>query len=37
MKNKNNSKPNLRELLLYSGIATGITVVNVVVSSFLLF
>jgi len=35
--NKNKIKPNWRELLLYSGLATGITVVNVVVTSLVLF
>jgi len=35
--NKKNKKANVKELFLYSGIAICITVVNVAVSSFLLF
>jgi hypothetical protein len=35
--NKKNNKASVRELFLYSAIAAGITVVNVAVSSLLLF
>jgi hypothetical protein len=34
---KNNNKANLKELLFYSGLATCIAVVNVVLTSLVLF